>query len=71
MSLGFVEAAEQKLDHQQQAKLLKKVKGGDSISLSDFKTQIAQLSQMGGLSEMMSKLPVPAHMLGGINLASL
>jgi signal recognition particle subunit SRP54 len=55
--LSLIEEVEQKADQKTHAKLTKKLKKGRGFDLNDFKQQILQMNQMGGISSMMSKLP--------------
>jgi signal recognition particle subunit SRP54 len=55
--LSLIEEVEQKADKKTQAKLTKKLKKGRGFDLNDFKQQLLQMNQMGGISGMMSKLP--------------
>ncbi len=55
--LSLIEEVEQKADKKTHAKLTKKLKKGRGFDLNDFKQQILQMNQMGGISGMMSKLP--------------
>ncbi|MDF1683586.1 MAG: signal recognition particle protein [Legionellaceae bacterium] len=62
--LSLIEEVEQKTDKKTQDKLTKKLKKGRGFDLNDFKQQLLQMNQMGGVSGMMSKLPgmkMPAH----------
>ncbi|MFK8012877.1 MAG: signal recognition particle protein [Marinicellaceae bacterium] len=55
--LSLVEEIERKVDKSQAEKLAKKVKKGQRFSLVDFKDQLMQMQNMGGMSSMMDKLP--------------
>ncbi len=55
--LSLIEEVEQKADKKTQDKLTKKLKKGRGFDLNDFKQQLLQMNQMGGISGMMSKLP--------------
>jgi signal recognition particle subunit SRP54 len=55
--LSLIEEVEQKADKKTQDKLAKKLKKGRGFDLNDFKQQLLQMNQMGGISGMMSKLP--------------
>jgi len=57
--LSLIEEAEQKIDKEKAAKLLKKVKKGSGFDLEDFRDQIQQMNSLGGISNMMEKLPIP------------
>lgn len=55
--LSLVEQAQDKLDSKQAEKLASKLKKGKTFDLEDFKIQIQQMNNMGGMGELMSKLP--------------
>jgi len=55
--LTLVEEIERKVDKSQAEKLAKKVKKGQRFTLIDFREQLAQMQNMGGMSSMMDKLP--------------
>ena len=55
--LSLIEEVERKTDKQASEKLAKKLKKGKSFDLEDFKQQLLQMNNMGGISGMMSKLP--------------
>ena len=55
--LSLIEEVERKADKASSEKLAKKLKKGKSFDLDDFKQQLLQMNNMGGLSGMMSKLP--------------
>jgi len=55
--LSLVEEAQQKIDHEKAAKLTKKLKKGKGFDLEDFRDQLLQMSNMGGVAGMMDKLP--------------
>ncbi|ABA58719.1 signal recognition particle subunit FFH/SRP54 (srp54) [Nitrosococcus oceani ATCC 19707] len=59
--LSLVEEVEQKLDKDKAEKLAKKLKKGKGFNLEDFRQQLQQMSEMGGVSNLLDKLP-------GINL---
>ena len=56
--LGLIENVERKVDQQIRAKLSKKLQKGKKFDLDDFKQQLLQFSNFGGISEMMNKLPM-------------
>ncbi|GAA6173341.1 signal recognition particle protein [Colwellia sp. KU-HH00111] len=60
--LSLVEEIEQKVDRKQAEKLAKKVKSGKSFSLEDFRDQLVQMKNMGGMMGMMDKLPGMGNM---------
>jgi signal recognition particle subunit SRP54 len=55
--LTLIEEVERKTDKQASEKLAKKLKKGKSFDLEDFKQQLLQMNNMGGITGMMSKLP--------------
>ncbi len=55
--LTLVEEIERKVDKKKADKLAKKVQKGQRFSLIDFKEQLEQMQNMGGMSAMMDKLP--------------
>ncbi|WP_298623760.1 signal recognition particle protein [uncultured Legionella sp.] len=55
--LTLIEEVERKADKQASEKLAKKLKKGKGFDLEDFKQQLLQMNNMGGISGMMSKLP--------------
>ncbi|HHL31790.1 MAG TPA: signal recognition particle protein, partial [Oceanospirillales bacterium] len=55
--LSLVEEIERKVDRKKADKLAKKVTKGQRFSLIDFRDQLAQMQNMGGMSSMMDKLP--------------
>lgn len=69
--LTLVEQAEQKIDRAKQEKLAKKIQKGKGFDLEDFKDQILQMHSMGGISNLLDKLPgmsnIPAAAKSQIN----
>lgn len=55
--LSLVEEVERKVDKTKSEKLAKKLSKGQSFTLNDFKEQLLQMQNMGGLSSLMGKLP--------------
>lgn len=55
--LTLVEEAERNLDKAKAEKLVKKIKKGKSFDLEDFRDQLKQIHNMGGVMGIMSKLP--------------
>ena len=55
--LSLVEEIERKVDKKKADKLAQKVKKGQRFSMIDFKEQLEQMQNMGGMSSMMEKLP--------------
>ncbi len=66
--LSLVEEVERKVDKQKAQKLARKVSKGKGFDLDDFRDQLLQMEQMGGMSSMMDKLPgmgnIPQAALG-------
>jgi signal recognition particle subunit SRP54 len=55
--LSLVEEVTQKVDQKKAAKLAKKIHKGEGFTLSDFKEQMEQMANMGGMSGLLDKLP--------------
>ena len=55
--LSLIEEVERKTDKAASEKLAKKIKKGNGFDLEDFRQQLLQMNNMGGISGMMSKLP--------------
>jgi len=55
--LTLVEEAERNLDRSKAEKLAKKIKKGKVFDLEDFREQLKQISNMGGIMGIMNKLP--------------
>lgn len=55
--LSLIEEVEKQVDKETHDKLAKKISKGQGFDLEDFKQQLIQMNQMGGLSSMMNKLP--------------
>ena len=65
--LSLVEEIEDKVEKGKAEKLAKKLKLGRGFDLSDLRDQLEQMMNMGGLSAMLDKLPMP----GNVNPAAL
>ena len=69
--LSLIEEVEQKTDKDQAEKLAKKLKKGKSFTLQDFREQLVQMKNMGGITGLMDKLPgmnnLPAGMASQVN----
>ena len=68
--LTLIEEVERKTDKQASEKLANKIKKGKSFDLDDYKQQLIQMTSMGGLSGMLSKLPgmgMPPAAAGQVN----
>ncbi len=55
--LSLIEEAEAKVDKQQAEKLARKIKKGKGFDLEDFKEQLKQMQNMGGVASIMDKMP--------------
>ncbi len=55
--LSLIEDVERKVDQKKAEKLAKKIKKGKSFDLSDFRDQISQMNNMGGINSLIEKLP--------------
>lgn len=55
--LSLIEELEQKVDREQAAKVAAKVMKGQGFSLEDFRDQLVQMRNMGGMMSMLDKLP--------------
>lgn len=55
--LSLVEEVERKVDKKQAEKLANKLRRGNKFNLDDFRQQLLQMENMGGMGAMMDKLP--------------
>ena len=55
--LSLIEEAEQKVDKRKAERLARKIKKGKGFDLEDFKEQLAQMQNMGGVASIMDKMP--------------
>ena len=55
--LSLIEDVQKGIDEEAAAKMAKKLHKGKGFDLNDFKEQIQQMRNMGGLESMMSKMP--------------
>ncbi len=55
--LSLVEEAEHKLDKDQGLRMAGKLKKGKGFDLEDFREQLQQMSEMGGMAGLLDKLP--------------
>jgi signal recognition particle subunit SRP54 len=60
--LTLIEEVERKVDKDKAQKLAKKVQKGKGFDLQDFKEQLEQMRNMGGMTSMMDKLPGMGNM---------
>ena len=69
--LGLIEEIEQKVDKQKAEKLVKKLQKGKAFDLEDFREQLLQMQNMGGVGSMLDKLPgmssIPQEMKDKVN----
>ncbi len=56
--LTLIEEVEKKTDKEKALKLSKKMKKGKGFSLIDFRDQLKQMSNMGGIGSILDKLPI-------------
>ena len=59
--LSLIEEVEQKVDREQAAKLASKMQKGKGFDLEDFRSQLQQMQNMGGIASLMDKLPGMAN----------
>ena len=64
--LSLVEEVEQKTSRQDAEKVAKKIQQGKGFSLEDMRAQLAQVQDMGGIGNILDKLPG----VGGLNAAA-
>jgi len=70
--MTLIEEAEQKVDKKKAEKLVKKLKKGKGFDLEDYRDQVAQMNNMGGIESLMDKMPgmgnlnIPSGALGGV-----
>ena len=55
--LGLIEEVEQKVDKEKAEKVARKLKRGKGFDLQDFREQLLQMQNMGGLSSVIVRLP--------------
>jgi signal recognition particle subunit SRP54 len=69
--LSLVEEVSRKVDQDKAAKLAKKLQKGKGFDLEDFKEQMLQMSNMGGIGSLIDKLPgmgnLPDHVKNQVN----
>ncbi|GGX64692.1 signal recognition particle protein [Saccharospirillum salsuginis] len=65
--LSLIEEVERKVDKNQAEKLAKKLKKGKGFDLEDFREQLRQMDNMGGLMGMVDKLPGMGQMGQAMN----
>jgi len=67
--LSLVEEAHRKVDLEQAQRVAEKIRKGKGFDLEDFRQQLLQMQNMGGMASMLEKLP--AQLAGQINPAQL
>jgi signal recognition particle subunit SRP54 len=60
--LSLIEDAERKLDKKKAEKLTRKIKKGKRFDLEDFRDQLLQMKNMGGVAGLLDKLPGMGNM---------
>lgn len=55
--LSLIEEAEHKIDKDKANKLARKLKRGKKFDLSDFRDQLQQMNNLGGVANMLDKMP--------------
>jgi signal recognition particle subunit SRP54 len=60
--LSLVEEVQQKVDQKQAEKLVQKMRRGSGFNLEDFRSQLEQMINMGGIGSLMDKLPGMSQM---------
>ena len=63
--LSLIEEARKGLDEEKAVAFARKLKAGKGFDLNDFKEQIAQMRNMGGLSALMDKMPAQIAQMAG------
>ncbi|MEO1889924.1 MAG: signal recognition particle protein [Cycloclasticus sp.] len=70
-ALSLVEEIERKVDKDKAEKLAKKLQKGKGFDLDDYRDQLSQMMDMGGMSAMMDKIPgmanVPKNVKNKVN----
>tara|TARA_B100000953_G_scaffold24438_1_gene19998 strand:- start:1658 stop:2131 length:474 start_codon:yes stop_codon:yes gene_type:complete len=64
--LSLIEEVEKKTDKEKALKLNKKIKKGQGFSLGDFRDQLKQMSSMGGIGNILNKLPGAQKISGNL-----
>jgi len=68
--LSLVEEIQQKTDVEEAEKLARKISKGDEVTLEDFRDQLGQMQNMGGMASLMDKMPGMSGMPGGAAMSS-
>ncbi len=70
-ALSLVEELERKVDKNKAAKLANKIQKGKGFDLDDYRDQLNQMMEMGGMSAMMDKMPgmsnIPQNVKSQVN----
>ena len=64
--VSLVEEAERKVDKKKSDKLAKKLRKGKTFDLEDFRDQLLQMDKMGGMANLMAKMPIPGGSAAGM-----
>mgnify|MGYP001465273942 CR=1 FL=1 len=65
--LSLIEDVEKKVDKEKAQKLASKIKKGERFDLQDFKEQLEQMRNMGGIANLLDKMPG----MGGISKSAV
>ncbi len=69
--VSLVEEVQSKVDRDKAERLVKKLKKGKDFDLADFKEQLEQMANLGGMAGLMDKLPgmgqIPDHVKSQVN----
>ena len=69
--LSLVEDVQRHVDQEQAEKLARKIKKGSGFDLEDFRSQLEQMQNMGGLGNLVDKMPgmseLPDHVKNRVN----
>lgn len=55
--LGLIEEVEQQADQAEALRLVKKLKRGKGFTLADFREQLRQMDNLGGIADLLDKMP--------------
>ena len=64
--LSLVEEVERKVDREKAEKVTRKLGKGKAFNLDDFRDQLEQMNQLGGLAGMLDKLPGTGNLPAGV-----
>ena len=68
--LALIEDVEKKVDKDKAKKLASKIKKGERFDLQDFKEQLEQMRNMGGIGNLLDKMPGMGNMAQSAAMAS-